>query len=99
MLSRADKWPDAHWIALDERGQQMTSEQLSRHLSRLAVEGKSHAVWFIGGPLGLSEELKQQCQRRFSLSALTFPHQLVPVILLEQLYRAVKIRRKEPYHY
>ncbi|MFO8061172.1 MAG: 23S rRNA (pseudouridine(1915)-N(3))-methyltransferase RlmH [Bacillota bacterium] len=89
----------AFTIALDERGRQMSSVSLARLLARQGVEGRSHAAWFVGGPLGLSQSFIRRCQLHLSLSALTFPHEMVPVILLEQIYRAGKIQRGEPYHY
>lgn len=92
--------PDPHAlrIALDERGRQMSSVELARFLAQKGVEGHSHVVWFVGGPLGLSRSLISRCLVHLSLSSLTFPHEMVPVILLEQLYRAGKIQRRERYH-
>lgn len=86
-------------VALDERGRQMSSVELARFLAQKGVEGHSRVIWFVGGPLGLSQSLVRRCEMRLSLSSFTFPHEMVPVILLEQLYRAGKIQRREPYHY
>lgn len=86
------------WVSLDERGKQMTSVGLAGFLSETAVGGRSHVVWFIGGPLGLSRSLISDSHLHMSLSALTFPHEMVPVILLEQIYRSCRIQRGEPYH-
>ncbi len=99
LLSAAPEGPQVLRVALDERGKLMTSVGLARFLSRRANRGKSHIAWFIGGPLGLSPALLGQSDLRLSLSRLTFPHEMVPVILLEQLYRSYKIIRREPYHY
>ncbi len=87
------------WVALDEAGKQMTSVGLARFFSKTAVGGLSHVVWFIGGPLGLSRSLVSASHRHVSLSALTFAHEMVPVLLLEQIYRSCRIHRGEPYHY
>lgn len=86
-------------IALDPRGDQLTSEQLAEYLARQAVQGFSTVAFLIGGTVGLDPAVLQACHRRLSLSALTFPHQMVPLILLEQLYRAAKIQAGEPYHW
>ena len=86
-------------VALDRTGPQLSSEELADWLGRLLREGKSRTAWLVGGPLGLHEPLCRRADARLSLSRLTFPHELVPVILLEQLYRAFRILRGEPYHY
>ncbi|MCG8401649.1 MAG: 23S rRNA (pseudouridine(1915)-N(3))-methyltransferase RlmH [Firmicutes bacterium] len=85
-------------IALDARGEQVSSEELSAQIHRLGVTGRSHITFVIGGALGLPPEALERAHRRLSLSRLTFPHRLVRIILLEQLYRAYKIARGEPYH-
>ena len=90
----ADAWP----IALDIRGRQPDSVELSEHLRELMNAGKSHLCFVIGGSLGLSEEVLARCGERLSFSRLTFPHQLMRVILLEQIYRSFRIARGEPYH-
>ena len=85
-------------IALDVHGGQMTSEEFAGHLEGLAVGGRSDVTFVIGGTLGLSPAVLGRSQMRLSLSKMTFTHQLVPLILLEQIYRAMKIIKGEPYH-
>lgn len=85
-------------VALDVRGEQVSSEQLSARLDNLALRGRSDITFLIGGTLGLPGEALKQAGWRLSFSRMTFPHQLMRVILLEQLYRAFKISRGEPYH-
>lgn len=86
-------------VALTRRGRAMTSAQLAQHLSQVAVNGYSTAAWLIGGTVGLAPRLVEGAHLRLSLSTLTFPHQMMPLLLLEQLYRACRIQRGEPYHY
>jgi len=98
LVDRAPEMPPAYWIALDEGGQLTTSVNFSKFLMQRAARGSSHFVWFIGGPLGLTDDLTEGCRLVLSLSRMTFPHEMVPMILMEQLYRAHKIARGEPYH-
>jgi len=88
----------AYNVALDARGKQYTSRKLAQHLNRQLVSGRSDWTFVIGGPLGLSRQVLRECHLILSLSRLTFPHELVPVVILEQLYRSFKIIRGEPYH-
>ncbi|MFZ5649665.1 MAG: 23S rRNA (pseudouridine(1915)-N(3))-methyltransferase RlmH [Bacillota bacterium] len=90
--------PGDYIVALDREGGQMTSEELSEFISGLALSGKSSVTFIIGGTLGLSGKILQSAHRRLSFSKMTFPHQLMRIILLEQLFRAFKIARGEPYH-
>jgi len=90
--------PGTYLTALDVRGEQVSSEQFAEHIERLAVTGRSDITFLIGGSLGLAREALERADRRLSFSRLTFPHQLMRVILLEQIYRAFKIIRGEPYH-
>lgn len=85
-------------VALDREGRQFSSEELAGWLDDLALAGQSRWAFTVGGPLGLSPRVLGRAHARLSLSRMTFPHQLVPVIVLEQLYRAFRIRRGEPYH-
>ncbi|MCD6363611.1 MAG: 23S rRNA (pseudouridine(1915)-N(3))-methyltransferase RlmH [Synergistetes bacterium] len=85
-------------IALDERGEMITSMGLSQKLEELFVKGRE-PVFILGGIKGLSEEVRKRVSCVWSLSRLTFTHELARVILFEQIYRAFKIMRKEPYHY
>ena len=89
---------DAYSIILTPEGKKMGSEDLAFSLERLMVEGKSKLDIIIGGPLGLSKTIKKRGDLSLSLSDLTFPHRMVRLILLEQLYRCFKIMRGEPYH-
>ena len=89
---------NAYCIALAIDGTKYDSVALSGHLEGLALSGKSSLVFVIGGSLGLHETVLRRADERLSFSDLTFPHQLMRVILLEQLYRCFRIRNHEPYH-
>ncbi|MFS1516899.1 23S rRNA (pseudouridine(1915)-N(3))-methyltransferase RlmH [Bacillus sp. SCS-151] len=89
---------DTHVIALAIEGKMKTSEQLAKDLDHLATYGKSKVAFVIGGSLGLSNEVMQRSNESLSFSKMTFPHQLMRLILLEQVYRAFRINRGEPYH-
>lgn len=84
-------------IALDKSGQQFTSKSLAQHLERLQ-QHHTHLSFIIGGPEGLQPTLLNDCQEKWSLSNLTFPHALARVILLEALYRSWSILQHHPYH-
>jgi len=91
--------PDAaHVVALDIPGRQRTSEQFAEHLERLALDGRSNIAFVVGGSHGLAPEVLARADERLSLGPMTLPHNLARVVLLEQVYRAFKIRRGEPYH-
>ena len=90
--------PEAYAIALAIEGESLASEGLARKLEGLGLSGHSHIQFFIGGSLGLSPEVLRQADYQLSFSAMTFPHQLMRVILLEQIYRSFRIIRGEPYH-
>ena len=85
-------------IALAIEGKSLSSEQFAAHLDRLATYGNSHIAFVIGGSLGLSDDVLRRADFRLSFSPMTFPHQLMRLILLEQIYRGFKIMRGEPYH-
>lgn len=85
-------------IALDVKGSQFTSTELAGKFSQLTVAGKSDIMFIIGGSLGLSQELLSYADLKLSFSKMTFPHQLMRPLLLEQIYRACKINANEPYH-
>jgi 23S rRNA (pseudouridine1915-N3)-methyltransferase len=90
----------AHVVSLDrERGKQLSSEGLARRLDALGLAGRSHVALVLGGPLGLSPEVLGRADETWSFGEITLPHALARVILLEQLYRAVKIQRGEKYHW
>ncbi|MBF8154460.1 23S rRNA (pseudouridine(1915)-N(3))-methyltransferase RlmH [Exiguobacterium sp. TBG-PICH-001] len=90
--------PDVHVLALAIEGKQRTSEQFAKELDQLATYGKSKIVFVIGGSLGLAPEVMQRANDTISFSKMTFPHQLMKMILCEQIYRAYRINRNEPYH-
>lgn len=85
-------------IALAIEGKKMNSVQLSAKIDSLAVSGCSHILFLIGGSLGLSEQVLKRADMKLSFSDMTFPHQLMRVILLEQIYRSFRILHHEPYH-
>jgi 23S rRNA (pseudouridine1915-N3)-methyltransferase len=84
--------------ALDERGKQLSSEELAKALGDLMRSGEAGLTLVIGGADGLGDEMRKRAHFVWSLSRLTLPHRLVRVVLLEQLYRALSIIRGEPYH-
>ena len=90
--------PDAYVIALAIEGKMKTSEELADTLDKLATYGKSKITFIIGGSLGLSKEVMKRADEALSFSKMTFPHQLMRLILVEQVYRAYRINRGEPYH-
>ncbi|ABZ83576.1 conserved hypothetical protein [Heliomicrobium modesticaldum Ice1] len=85
-------------VALDPRGEMWSTEDLADKMRRWELYGPNLVVFFIGGTLGLSKEVHAVCKAKWSLSRLTFPHQLVRLILLEQVYRGCKVNRGETYH-
>lgn len=89
---------DSRVLVLDIGGRMMDSVTFAGELASLPHQGCNHLVFVIGGTLGLAEDLKKEAHGRISLSRLTFPHQMVRVLLLEQIYRAMRITRGEPYH-
>jgi len=89
---------DSYIIALDIKGKPLSSEELAAEISRIGLSGKSSIAFIIGGSIGLSEEVLDRADMRLSFSKMTFPHQMMRVILLEQIYRSFRINRNEPYH-
>ncbi len=89
---------DMYVIVLDIMGKQLSSEKLAKKIEGLCIQGKSNIAFIIGGSLGLSEEVLKRADFRLSFSPMTFPHQLMRLILLEQIYRSFKIIKNEPYH-
>lgn len=88
----------AYVIALAVEGKMLSSEELSKQIEGLGVGGVSQIVFVIGGSLGLSEEVMKRADTSLSFSRMTFPHQLMRVILLEQIYRGYRIMMGQPYH-
>lgn len=85
-------------VALDPRGRQMTSEELAAFLDRLAVSGVGDLALCVGGPDGLTDEVRGKAHTLWSLSKLTLPHDLAMIVMLEAVYRAATISAGEPYH-
>lgn len=84
--------------ALAIEGKQLDSVEFSEKIERLGTGGISHIIFLIGGSLGMTDALLERADMKLSFSKMTFPHQLMRVILLEQIYRAYRIMNKEPYH-
>lgn len=96
ILKRIKK--DAYVITLEIKGNALTSEGLAEKLEWLGIEGKSDLTFVIGGSVGLSSEVSQRADYKLSFSKMTFPHQMMRVILMEQIYRSFKIIKGETYH-
>jgi 23S rRNA (pseudouridine1915-N3)-methyltransferase len=89
---------DSYCIALAIDGKKYNSVDFARHIEKLGVAGKSNIAFVIGGSLGLHESVLKRADEKISFSDMTFPHQLMRVILLEQIYRGYRIINNEPYH-
>ena len=89
---------DAFVITLEIKGKMMTSEELAEKIDTLGIRGVSHIMFIIGGSIGLGEDVIKRSDFALSFSKMTFPHQLMRVILLEQIYRSYRIISGEPYH-
>lgn len=85
-------------IALDIKGKMFSSEDLADFINDLSIKGNSNVAFVIGGSLGLSEDVLKRADFKLSFSKMTFPHQLMRLILLEQIYRGFRIIKGEPYH-
>lgn len=91
--------PDnAYVIALEILGKQLDSVELAKKIEQLGIRGTGHIVFIIGGSLGLHQSVSNRADLKLSFSKMTFPHQLMRVILLEQIYRSYRIINHEPYH-
>lgn len=90
---------DDYLVLLDERGKQIGSEELAGFIQARANESVKHIVFLIGGAYGVSDAVKQRANYQWSLSKLVFPHQLVRLVIAEQVYRACSINRNEKYHH
>ena len=91
--------PDAFLFVLDVKGAMLTSEELSAKIDSIALNGKSEIVFVIGGTFGIGENLRKTADFCLSFSKMTFTHQMIRVLLLEQIYRSFKISRGEKYHW
>lgn len=89
---------DAYVITLEIEGKMLDSVELSDKINNLGINGCSHIIFVIGGSLGLSKNVSKRANYKLSFSKMTFPHQLMRVILLEQIYRSYRIISNEPYH-
>lgn len=89
---------DAYVITLEIGGKMLDSVEFSKKIENLGIQGKSHIIFIIGGSIGLGQEVLKRSDYGLSFSKMTFPHQLMRVILLEQIYRSFRIRNHEPYH-
>ena len=88
---------DAYVITLEIAGKMLTSEEMAEKIEKLGVQGTSHIIFIIGGSIGLGREILKRSDYALSFSKMTFPHQLMRVILLEQIYRSYRIINHEPY--
>ena len=90
---------DSYIFSLDLKGKQYSSEEFSQKIEDIALNENSHITFIIGGTLGLTEEVLKCSNEKICFSKMTFPHQLIRVFLLEQLFRAFKISKNETYHW
>ena len=88
----------AYVISLAIQGRQASSEEFSEKIESLGVQGESHIIFIIGGSIGIDRGILQESRELLSFSKMTFPHQLMRVVLLEQIYRGFRIMKGEPYH-
>ncbi|MGF6376352.1 23S rRNA (pseudouridine1915-N3)-methyltransferase [Clostridiales Family XIII bacterium PM5-7] len=89
---------NVHVITLEIQGKSSSSEELAERIEHLSVNGVSNIAFVIGGSLGLSQAVSRRANEKLSFSKMTFPHQMMRVILVEQIYRSFKIIRNEAYH-
>lgn len=99
VIEKINKFGKSYIIALDLKGKQYTSEELSEKIQSIATYDSSTIVFLIGGTLGMNDELLNMCNDKICFSKLTFPHQLIRVFLLEQIFRSFKIQNNETYHH
>lgn len=90
---------NAYTVLLDVYGKTMSSEDLAKTIAKLEVDGVSDMAFIVGGAFGVSDELRRSVNYKLSFSPMTFTHQMVRLLLVEQIYRASKINRNEPYHW
>ena len=99
IIEKIEKLNQVHVIALDLNGKMISSEEFSKKLKNIPVNGYSTIVFVIGGSLGMSKKLLDLCDEKLCFSTLTFPHQLIRLFLCEQIFRAFKIIHNETYHH
>lgn len=97
LLSRVPE--NSRLYVMDVHGEELSSEELAEEINELGLQGQSSITFLIGGPFGLSREVRQAAYKCISFSRLTFTHQMVRLLLVEQIYRAFKINRGEKYHW
>ncbi|WP_314641972.1 23S rRNA (pseudouridine(1915)-N(3))-methyltransferase RlmH [uncultured Veillonella sp.] len=90
---------NSYTVLLDVYGKTMSSEDLAKTIAKLEVDGVSDMAFIIGGAFGVSQTLRESVNYKLSFSPMTFTHQMVRLLLVEQIYRASKINRNEPYHW
>lgn len=96
ILSKVDD--SSYIVTLELEGKQLTSEELSKKIESITINGYSHITFIIGGSLGLHQSVRERSHFKLCFSKMTFPHQLMKLILIEQIYRSFRIMRNEPYH-
>lgn len=99
VLKEIEKIKDAYLIVLDENGKQFSSVDFAAHINNRTMEQLNNFIFVIGGPLGLHQSVIKKANLLFSLSKSTLPHQMVRVVLLEQIYRGIMILNNRKYHY
>ena len=98
LANAPERKEDAFVVTLEIKGKLLTSEELADKIETLGIQGTSHIIFIIGGSIGLGNEVLKRSNYALSFSKMTFPHQLMRVILLEQIYRSYRIINHEPYH-
>ena len=98
ILDKLKKYPNSNVVLLDLKGKQYTSEEFAQKIDNIQTYSSSTIIFVIGGSLGMSQELLNYSQDKICFSKMTFPHQLIRVFLVEQIFRAFKILNNETYH-
>jgi 23S rRNA (pseudouridine1915-N3)-methyltransferase len=98
ILDKLSKYPNSHVILLDLKGKQYSSEEFAQKIDNIQTYSSSTIIFVIGGSLGMSQELLNYTQDKICFSKMTFPHQLIRLFLIEQIFRAFKILNNETYH-
>lgn len=99
ILDKLDSFTNPYVFVLDEKGKEFDSVSLAKNISNVATYGHSTIIFVIGGSLGLTDTVRKKANTLLSFSRLTFPHQMIRVFLLEQLFRCFKINNNETYHH